>query len=85
MKALFKSAPHQNSSESRLPYAMASRWERIGAWLKKVENQKNLARFTGLDFPEPWDWAIGHWMALEKDVEQISTGQWTLTEIIFGE
>jgi hypothetical protein len=28
---------------------MASRWERIGAWLKKVENQKNLARFTGLD------------------------------------
>ncbi|CAL1162940.1 unnamed protein product [Cladocopium goreaui] len=26
---------------------MASRWERIGAWLKKVENQKNLARFTG--------------------------------------
>ena len=26
---------------------MASRWERIAAWLKKVENQKNLARFTG--------------------------------------
>ena len=34
----------------RLPYGktpMASRLERIAAWLKKVDNQKNLARFTG--------------------------------------
>ena len=58
-----------NSSESPSvgrpnPRAMASRWERIGAWLKKVENQKNLARFAG--DTEHIEHAIGHWKDVGK-------------------
>lgn len=80
MKPLFISPSSELIGESI--YAMASRWERIGAWLKKVENQKNLARFTRLDIQSSGH-AIGHWKDIGLRCRQYPPTKWTLTEMIW--
>ena len=66
MKALFKSAPHQNSSESRLPSCHGESMGKDRRMAEEGGKPKELGTLYRTRFSEQWDWAIGQWMALER-------------------